>query len=221
MEGRRTFEKFSLFGGPLHRMGERLGFVRGGRSAIALGLALGLLSWSILCGLALIERRRIQVFFTPRDRRACSPTVSHSAVVPLQILIGYSVEGVCQPDCPFGRRAHEWAAGAGNRNHADQSVARLLVSGSNVPPCNCAADIVRRTFAPVWKNNRVRPGPRHRRVSLGWFVVLDHLSATRTLPWFSLALAGCALVVFPLARGKIGTSPCADSSRWRRRAWIS
>jgi hypothetical protein len=65
MEGRRTFEKFSLFGGPLHRMGERLGFVRGGRSAIALGLALGLLSWSILCGLALIDGVGYKFFSLP------------------------------------------------------------------------------------------------------------------------------------------------------------
>lgn len=55
MEGYGTFENFSLFGGPLHRLAGRLGLVHKGRSAFALGLALGLLSWSILFALALIE----------------------------------------------------------------------------------------------------------------------------------------------------------------------
>lgn len=55
MEGYGTFENFSLFGGPLHRLAGRLGLVHKGRSAFSLGLALGLLSWSILFALALIE----------------------------------------------------------------------------------------------------------------------------------------------------------------------
>ena len=65
MEGHGTFEQFSLFGGPLHRIGERLGLVHGGRSAFALGLALGLLSWSILCGLALIDGVGYKFFSLP------------------------------------------------------------------------------------------------------------------------------------------------------------
>ena len=48
-------EKFSLLGGPLHRLGQRLGLVRGETHTVALGLALGLLSWSILLALALLE----------------------------------------------------------------------------------------------------------------------------------------------------------------------
>ena len=55
MEEHGAFENFSLFGGPLHRLGERLRLAHGGRNAFALGLALGLLSWSILFALALIE----------------------------------------------------------------------------------------------------------------------------------------------------------------------
>jgi hypothetical protein len=55
MEQQVNFEEFSLFGGPLHRLGARLGLVQGRRSAFALGLALGLLSWSILLALAIIE----------------------------------------------------------------------------------------------------------------------------------------------------------------------
>ena len=55
MEKHGNFEEFSLFGGPLHRLGARLGLVRGTTKAFALGLALGLLSWSILLALAIIE----------------------------------------------------------------------------------------------------------------------------------------------------------------------
>jgi hypothetical protein len=55
MNQRRRLEEFSLLGGPLHRLGSGLGLVRGGTNTIALGLALGLLSWSILLGLAFIE----------------------------------------------------------------------------------------------------------------------------------------------------------------------
>ena len=38
-EGRS--EEFSLLGGPLHRLGVRLGLVRGGTNSLPLGLALG------------------------------------------------------------------------------------------------------------------------------------------------------------------------------------
>ena len=55
MEQQANFEEFSLFGGPLHRLGARLRLVSGTRSALALGLALGLLTWSILLALAIIE----------------------------------------------------------------------------------------------------------------------------------------------------------------------
>jgi hypothetical protein len=55
MEKHGNVEEFSLFGGPLHRLGARLGLVRGTTKAFALGLALGLLSWSILLALASIE----------------------------------------------------------------------------------------------------------------------------------------------------------------------
>jgi hypothetical protein len=50
----QTFEKFSLLGGPLHRLGLRLGLVRKGTNTVPLGLALGLFSWSILLALAVV-----------------------------------------------------------------------------------------------------------------------------------------------------------------------
>jgi hypothetical protein len=55
MEERRRLEDFSLLGGPLHRLGSGLGLVRGGTNTFALGLALGLLSWTILLALAFID----------------------------------------------------------------------------------------------------------------------------------------------------------------------
>lgn len=55
MEERRNFEELSLLGGPLHRLGMRLGLVRGGANTFALGLALGLLSWCVLVALAFVQ----------------------------------------------------------------------------------------------------------------------------------------------------------------------
>jgi hypothetical protein len=63
MEEFGRFDNFSLLGGPLHRLGCRLGLVRGGTRTLALGLALGLIPWSILMLLALIEGAGQQIFF--------------------------------------------------------------------------------------------------------------------------------------------------------------
>jgi hypothetical protein len=55
MEQRGRLEEFSLLGGPLHRLGRRVGLVRGETNTFQLGLALGWLPWSILLALASIE----------------------------------------------------------------------------------------------------------------------------------------------------------------------
>ncbi|OGU23219.1 MAG: hypothetical protein A2580_09065 [Hydrogenophilales bacterium RIFOXYD1_FULL_62_11] len=55
-------EEFSLLGGPLHRMGCRLGLVRGGTHTIRLGLALGVIPWLILMVLVFIEGAGHQIF---------------------------------------------------------------------------------------------------------------------------------------------------------------
>ena len=55
MEERRNFEEFSLLGGPLHRLGVRLGLVREGTNTVPLGVALGLLPWCVLVALAFIQ----------------------------------------------------------------------------------------------------------------------------------------------------------------------
>lgn len=62
MEERKGFEEFSLLGGPLHRLGRRLGLVRGESNTVALGLALGAISWIVLVALAFIEGVGEQLF---------------------------------------------------------------------------------------------------------------------------------------------------------------
>jgi hypothetical protein len=62
MNERGRFEEFSLLGGPLHRLGCRLRLVRGETNTVALGLALGLLLWSILMALAFIEGDSHRIF---------------------------------------------------------------------------------------------------------------------------------------------------------------
>lgn len=47
--------EFSFLGGPLHRLGCRLGLVRGKTNTIRLGIALGLSAWGVLMLLALLQ----------------------------------------------------------------------------------------------------------------------------------------------------------------------
>ncbi len=58
-------EEFSLLGGPLHRLGARLGLVRGGTNTVALGLALGWVPWLILVLLAFAEGGATKIFTLP------------------------------------------------------------------------------------------------------------------------------------------------------------
>jgi hypothetical protein len=55
MEKREGVEDFSLLGGPLYRLGCRLGLVRGGTDTVPLGLVLGAVPWIVLVALALVE----------------------------------------------------------------------------------------------------------------------------------------------------------------------
>lgn len=55
MEKNGKMEAFSLLGGPLHRLGIRLGLVRGGTNTSLLGAALGAFLWTVLIALTLIE----------------------------------------------------------------------------------------------------------------------------------------------------------------------
>ena len=58
----KEFEGFSLLGGPLHRLGRRLGLVRGATNTVALGFALGVSLWAVLMALTLIEGNGHLVF---------------------------------------------------------------------------------------------------------------------------------------------------------------
>ncbi len=49
----KTLQEFSLFGGPLYRLGRRLGLVRGVENTFWLGVALGLFAWGVLVALTL------------------------------------------------------------------------------------------------------------------------------------------------------------------------
>ena len=149
MEQQVSLEDFSLFGGPLHRLGERLRLAHGNRSAFALGLALGLLSWSILLALALVEGVAPKLF----SLSVVAAHVRLLVVIPLfflsESLLDFKIAGVCPPDRAFGRRAPERAAGAAIRDRAERPLERLLASGNNVPAGGGAVDRVRDTVSPV------------------------------------------------------------------------
>lgn len=53
---------FSFLGGPLHRLGRRLGLVRGPWDTVALGLALGATMWTVLLILSLIDGLGAELF---------------------------------------------------------------------------------------------------------------------------------------------------------------
>ncbi|MFH0729067.1 MAG: hypothetical protein V2B19_22350 [Pseudomonadota bacterium] len=57
--------EFTLLGGPLYRMGCRLGLVRKETNTLWIGLALGLLSWGALVALGLVQGYGLRVFALP------------------------------------------------------------------------------------------------------------------------------------------------------------
>jgi len=61
MKNNDTVPEFNLFGGPLQRLGRRLGLVRG-ENTFWLGVALGLIAWGVLVGLALLQGAGQKVF---------------------------------------------------------------------------------------------------------------------------------------------------------------
>lgn len=62
LEGSQKLPEFSLLGGPLHRLGLRLGLVRGKTKTIPLGVALGVLLWIVTVGLTVLEGFSDQLF---------------------------------------------------------------------------------------------------------------------------------------------------------------
>lgn len=62
MEANQKVPELSLLGGPLHRLGRRLGLVRGRTNTVWLGLAIGVLLWAMTVALALIEGLGREIF---------------------------------------------------------------------------------------------------------------------------------------------------------------
>jgi hypothetical protein len=88
MEEPGRLEKFSLLGGPLHRLGQQLGLVRGETNSVALGLVLGLFLWSILLALALIAGVSDRLF----SLSAIAADVRLLVVIPLFFLCESSLD---------------------------------------------------------------------------------------------------------------------------------
>lgn len=62
MDETGKLQEFSLIGGPLHRLGRRVGLVRGKANSAPLGLMLGWIPWLILVALAMIEGAADKLF---------------------------------------------------------------------------------------------------------------------------------------------------------------
>ncbi len=62
MEKEENAEKLLMFGGPLHRLGRRLGLFRDESDTIRLGIALGLLVWGVLVLFAFLEGLGLRLF---------------------------------------------------------------------------------------------------------------------------------------------------------------
>ena len=149
MEEHGAFENFSLFGGPLHRLGERLRLAHGDRSAFALGLALGLLSWSILLALAIIDGVAPKLF----SLSVIAAHVRLLVVIPLFFLceslldsrlrefVGLIVRSGVVPENALPALRSEIARTGRWRDS--------LASGNNMPAGDSAVDRVRDTVSPV------------------------------------------------------------------------
>lgn len=89
MERGHPIDDFSLLGGPLHRLGVRLGLVRNGTHTVALGLALGVGSWLVLAALLLIQGEP--------ERLASLATIAGSVRLLLAIPLAFACETLVAP----------------------------------------------------------------------------------------------------------------------------
>ena len=97
---------------PASPAGARLGLVREATNTVALGLALGLLSGAVLLALAVIEGVSTGCFRFRRSPRMFACWWSFRCFL-VRIVVGPSIEGLCQHDRAFRGRAREYAAGPG------------------------------------------------------------------------------------------------------------
>ena len=149
MEQQVNFEQFSLFGGRLHRLGEPLRLANGNRSAFALGLALGLLTWSILLALAIIDGVVPKLLSLP----VIAAHVRLLVVIPLLFLcetllesrlrqfVGLIVRFGVVPEHALPALRSEIARTGRWRE--------FFASGNNMPAGDSAVDRVRGAVSPV------------------------------------------------------------------------
>jgi hypothetical protein len=79
-----TMPELSLLGGPLQRLGYRLGLVRHGTDTVWMGIALGLFIWGLLSLLRLLEGSGSEIFSLPTIR------------VPVRFLVAIPLFFLCE-----------------------------------------------------------------------------------------------------------------------------
>lgn len=212
IESRGRLENFSLLGGPLHRLGRRLGLVRGETNTVALGLALGLLSWSILLALASIGGVSDKLF----SLSAIAADVRLLVVIPLFFLCELSLDPRLRDFVSTIVRSGVVPSNA--LPTLESEIARIVRwKDAWLPEAMCLlAAIILSLFAAQLhlsgKTAALDFDPIPKRCSLRRSVVLDRLPATLSFPDVSLDLANCPLVPPPLALGETGSPPRADLS---------
>ena len=82
MKETSKIKELSLLGGPLHRLGCRMGLIKDGTNTIRLGVALGLFCWLVLMGLAFLEGLGWRMFYVT----AIGAHVRLLAAIPLMFL---------------------------------------------------------------------------------------------------------------------------------------
>ena len=218
MEERGRLEKFSLLGGPLHRLGRRLGLVRGETNTVAVGLALGLLSWSILLALASIGGVSDRLF----SLSAIAVDVRLLVVIPLFFLCESSLDPRLRD---FVSTIVDSGVVPSNALPALESEIARTVRWKDawLPEAMCllAAALLSLFAAQLHLSGKTAALDPSRALSdVPLAGLWDRLPAALSLPDVSLDLADRPLVPLPLALGETGSPPRADSSRRCRGARI-
>ena len=157
VDERMANENCSLLGGPLHRLGRRLGLVRG-TNTVRLGLALGFVPWAVLMLLATIEGAGREVALALPHRRACPPARRHAALLHLRDMARSAAGAFCPRyrGRRCGARGH--CAGAAVRNRTDGPVEGLLAGGGGFRGPGGFLSVDRAASAVPWRDGRTRPG---------------------------------------------------------------
>ena len=205
MKEAETIQELSVLGGPLHRLGRRLGLVRGGTNTIRLGVALGLLAWGVLMLLAAPGRIRPQGIFSGGDRRPCSLPGGNSAVFPVRNVGRSPDRGICPLHRANGLVA-EASLPALAVGHPPCQPDEGFLAGRG--PCTPGGDWVTPDQDDHWICRR-RTGSWASILHSTGGLYLDEwlvsgvLPAALSISGLALALEAGSLVVLPLARTKL------------------